>query len=280
MPEQPASSRKLPEYTKPPVSEVALSVAFEPLEGYTAAHAGLFWSEVSDRFPKVEEHPPIEIPIENDALGPAPEPKLELLTAFPRPRLWFLTDAKDEILQVQAEGFFRNWRQVTGQEEYPRYEKLAASFVQDFRKFEQFVDKTSLGSIAPTRCEVVYVNHILSGDGWSQFGEMHKVIAGCAPLRQDTFLTTPEECRYAAKFPIRDPKSGQFLGRLTCAASPAFRRSDRRPLISLILTARGKPLGVGLQGVTDFFALAHEWIVQGFTDLTTAEMHGIWGRTR
>jgi hypothetical protein len=44
------------------------------------------------------------------------------------------------------------------------------------------------------------------------------------------------------------------------------------------LTARGQPLGTGLAGVLEFLDLGREWIVTGFDELTTPEMHRLWGR--
>lgn len=78
---------------------------------------------------------------------------------------------------------------------------------------------------------------------------------------------------------MRD-QSGQFLGRLTVSAQPAVRRSDKKPLIALTLTSRGRPIGAGISGVLTFFDLGREWIVRGFTDLTADEMHRMWGRIR
>jgi hypothetical protein len=68
------------------------------------------------------------------------------------------------------------------------------------------------------------------------------------------------------------------VGRLHIAAEPAFRRSDSSPIVVLTLTARGRPLGVGLDGVLAFLDLGHEWIVRAFDSVTTSKMHRIWGR--
>lgn len=273
---EPGARRDLPDFTNPPVTEVALSVVFEPLPGYTSAHAGLFWNGISDRFTRVQEHPPLAIPEEMPERQPTEGPSVQLL-GKPEPRIWLLTDDESELIQLQGDTFVRNWRQTQPDQLYPRYEQLRSRFASEFREFTSFVERARLGALVPRRCEITYVNHILGGEGWQDFGEFYKVISGCSELRTDRFLPQPEETRLAAKYAIRDLQ-GQFLGRLTVTAEPAFRRRDMKPLIALTLTARGRSISSDFDGVLGFFDIGREWIVRGFTDLTTREMHRIWGR--
>ncbi len=48
-------------------------------------------------------------------------------------------------------------------------------------------------------------------------------------------------------------------------------RIDKRRFLSLELTARGLPSDSPEQNMEGWFASAHEWIVNGFGDLTTQE---------
>ena len=50
----------LPSYENPPVVEVALSVQFEGPQTLRTPELGLFWQGLRDRFPKLEEHPPLD----------------------------------------------------------------------------------------------------------------------------------------------------------------------------------------------------------------------------
>jgi hypothetical protein len=50
------------------------------------------------------------------------------------------------------------------------------------------------------------------------------------------------------------------------------RLKDNAPMFVFDLTARGQ-IGDG----TDFFDLGREWIVRSFKNLTTPEMHQVWG---
>ena len=55
-------------------------------------------------------------------------------------------------------------------------------------------------------------------------------------------------------------------------------RTDER-LMVLTLVSRGSASSPNLDGSLDFMDLAHEWIVRGFTSVTTMEAHKKWRRT-
>jgi len=46
----------------------------------------------------------------------------------------------------------------------------------------------------------------------------------------------------------------------------------------LELKATGPSSSTDKKAMLDWFDLAHEWIVRGFTDLTAAEAHKLWER--
>ena len=59
----------------------------------------------------------------------------------------------------------------------------------------------------------------------------------------------------------------------------AKRKVDLHPLIVLELSARGIGKDASIDHIWQWYSLAHEWIVRGFTDLTTEEMQfAHWGR--
>jgi uncharacterized protein (TIGR04255 family) len=271
------STSPLPEFERPPVAEVALSLAFEPIDGYTSAHTGRFWTRLPATFARVEEQAPYEIPDELESIVPE-QRRVQVLPNIPPPRIWLLTADANNLIQIQPDGFFRNWRRAGSGESYPRYQRLRELFKADLTHFDNFVNETFSRRIVPTRCEITYVNHIPSGDGWNNFGDIDKIVSCCASPATGAFLPQPEECTYETKFPIRNEPSGHFLGRLTVSVKPAFRREDKHPLFVMTLSARGKPLGPGLSGGLNFLDIGHEWIVRGFADLTTKAMQNIWRR--
>jgi uncharacterized protein (TIGR04255 family) len=270
----------LPNFGDPPVVEVALSVQFEPIKGLRTPQLGLLWREFQDQFPVTEEHAPLDPAIER--FGGVPRAgkaavRFQMLDAPPTPRCWFLNQTGTELIQVQSDRFIHNWRQTTGQEEYPRFPPLRKTFAAELETFRSFLQREKLGELCPNQCEVTYVNHIVSGKGWQSFGELGKVLTVFSAQYSDAFLGEPEDVRAALRYVIRDAQ-GQPIGRLHVVADPAYRASDDRPMYVMNLTARGRPQGEGIDGVLRFLDIGREWVVRGFTALTTPEMHKEWSR--
>ncbi|HKZ42650.1 MAG TPA: hypothetical protein VJ044_16925, partial [Candidatus Hodarchaeales archaeon] len=69
-------------------------------------------------------------------------------------------------------------------------------------------------------------------------------------------------------------------GRLHVAIRSGTRRQDSKPLILFELTARGIDRN-NPSRMSAWFKMAHEWIVRGFSDLTSKEVQEkIWQRTK
>src|SRR5262249_39271969 len=127
------------------------------------------------------------------------------------------------------------------------------------------------------QCEVTYVNHIEPSGVWERHGEVGKVFIMCSRLASASFLPEPEDVALRMRFIIQDQK-GRPIGRLHAVVQPAWKKSDNSPILGLHLTARGAPIGEGIEGAFAFFDIGRQWIVKGFADLTTAEMHKLWER--
>jgi len=87
------------------------------------------------------------------------------------------------------------------------------------------------------------------------------------------FLPEPEMVRLNTIFLMPDKR-----GRLHVIMQPAIRQLDGKEVLQLNLTARGRPKSSTLDDILGWFDLGHEWIVRGFTDFTTREMHTVWRR--
>src|SRR5262249_17490048 len=120
----------LPDFTVPPVTEVALGVQFAPLAAFKTVHAGLLWNRFRQEFPIVEEQAPLNVSFETfGSPSAAPELRLELLRRPPIPRFWFMNENRVELIQFQVDRFVRNWRKVGDDITYPRYEAIRARFL-------------------------------------------------------------------------------------------------------------------------------------------------------
>lgn len=263
-------------YENPPITEVVVAVAFQPLPHLTVAHLGQFWREsLAAAFPQVEERPTYEPPLETFD-GPSPaQLSLTLTQQFPPPRLWFKSADDQELLQVQRNWFACNWRKVSPEADYSHWPSRRDAFVQWFRKLEAFVSDNNLGKVSPTQCEVTYINHITPDSVWTRHGEIHRIFNHIDAV--EGFLPEPEEFGFQSRYLMR-ASDNHLMGRLHVSAQPVIDVKDGHPAIALNLTARGAPEQEGIDGVIEMADRGREWIVRAFDALTTDAMHQSWGR--
>ncbi|MEX2661109.1 MAG: TIGR04255 family protein [Vicinamibacterales bacterium] len=270
-----ASSALLPEYAAPPVEEVAVSIMFEGLERLSSAHVGRLWQKYPE-FPRTEDHPEIDLAVE---LPPDPSshefPRVEF--GKPRLRTWFLSKDGTRLIQVQRNRFAYNWRRAESGNTYPHYHVLREQFVEALAVFRDFLRTSDFPDIKPVQSELTYVNHIKDEGGWP-----HSRVADVVNVWRESatgFLPAPEDVRFAVRYVMPDSK-GAFAGRLAVTLAPAYLVNNHEEILALTMVARGRPLDSSVDGAFAFLDLGHEWIVRGFTELTTAAMHERWGRNR
>ena len=271
----------LPEFDQPPVVEVAISLQFKVLEPLRAPYLGLLWSVFrKEGYSRVEEHGELEPAFEEFEANSVPTVGIRMQTfddAPPPPRVWFLNEAHNELIQVQRDRLIVNWRAGAQSHASPRYKQIIKRFQSALAAFTEFTTSEKLGEIVPTQCEVTYVNHISSGAGWSRHGELGRVVTTWENRYSDEYLGMPEDVGFKARYRMTD-EMGKVLGRLHVMLQPAFRSLDGVPILVMNLTARGKPEPSDLQGASQLFDYEHEWIVRGFASLTTNQMHELWRR--
>jgi uncharacterized protein (TIGR04255 family) len=265
----------LPEFENPPVSEVVLSLEFLPLAGWQAAHAGLYWSQISEEYKSTEVHPPLPSQVEKfgEGLGQRQTVTIELMNPN-LTRFWFVADPGNYLIQVQRDRFIINWRKVTGNEIYPRYEhEMRPRFEREWAKFKKFVTEQNLGAIEVRQCEITYVNDIVQGEGWEAFSESLALFAHWLGRGSDGFLPPPETLSVAGSFAMPEQR-----GRLHFLSQHVYRLIDQREAVQLRLVARGKPESSANSDVLNWMDFGREWIVRGFTDLTSPKAHELWKR--
>lgn len=124
-------SQNMPNYDSPPVVEVAIGAQYRPLEGFQAAHVGLYWSTIRDKFPKLDERPPL--PHNSQDLENSIKPRQLRIEVSDRPdipRSWFIAESGSQLLQLQRDHFVLNWRKTSEDGTYPRYPNIREAFLK------------------------------------------------------------------------------------------------------------------------------------------------------
>ena len=268
-----AVKRPLPDFEDPPVIETVLGVQFAPLSAFSIPHLGLYWNRIRHDYPKSQVMPPLGAVFEEfgrHSTGPSIGREL---VSEPDVRCWFIDESTTQLIQVQKDRFIRNWRKVQHGDVYPRYEALKPRFKADWERFLRFLEEEGIGSPEVNQCEVTYINHMDMGKGWDSYGEIDKVVRLKLLSTPREFLPEPEKVNLHVRYLMPDKR-----GRLHVTFQPAIRRQDAKEIFQLEITARGRPAASSIDDILDWFDTAHEWIVRGFADLTTPEMHQVWRR--
>ncbi len=265
--------KELPDYSEPPVVEVACGVIFDPLRNLLAPHFGLLWEQFREEYPQCQEVPPLTAVSESFEQGGAQRLRVGFGTLPPLPRIWFHHKSGNGLIQLQRDRFHYNWRKVGPLDAYPHYESVIGCFKKHFEQVEAFLRDNSMPEIRPVQYEMTYVNHI---ELTSPLGAVGAVFPDFDwQGNRARFLPVPEAINWQMAFPMPSQS-----GRLHVTVSNAIRVHDKKPIINLELTARGVPRESPKDRVGEWFDIAHEWIVRGFTDLTSDNVHELWKRTR
>ena len=262
------STNSLPSYENPPVIEVACGIKFKKIKEFKAPHFGLFWDKLRKKFPSCQHAPTLGFPDPSET-----EPTFEL----PLPRIWFINKEKNGLIQLQENIFLYNWRKMQPEESYPRYDTVIKAFQNNLKMFTEFIEDEKLGSLEPIDCELTYINDIVKGEGWDTVADIHKVVPELDwRLNDSRFLPEPRNLGWKTIFALPEDK-GRFIVKLDKVA----RKIDSQPMLRLEISARGLGVDKSLDAVWAWFEIAHEWIVRGFTDITSEEIQkSIWRRIK
>ena len=259
----------LPDFENPPAVETLLGVYFSPLKGWITPYFGLFWHTIRKEYPKVQVQPPF---VSEQGL------RLELRSERSTLRLsgeipvrWLYTHGSERrLIQIQTDCFIQNWRKRDERDSYLHYAQLRPSFEQMWKRFCRFLADVKVEAPIVQECEVTYINHIDRGRGWTNFGDLSKVVSGWSGVTSGSFLPTPTFVSLNAAYPM--PGNG---GRLSVSLQPGI-RPDGKETLQLNVSGRCKPTSPTTGDLMKALDLARGWVVNGFTDLTTEQMHKIW----
>jgi uncharacterized protein (TIGR04255 family) len=269
----------LPDFDRPPVTEVVLSIQFAALPLLRSVHAGMYWNEIRKEYPNASEQAPISPQFETFGPTPTLTAGIQIQAMFPpqMTRHWFETDGGEHLVQLQQDRLLHNWRKRTPEMEYPRYEALRAKFVGDVDRLSAFFRREGVGEIRPNQCEVTYINTIISAEGKNPHENLARITPLWAGNLSEPLLPAPETTAFQTKYVLR---KGQVpYGRVYVTFTPAYRAADYSPVVQLEVTARGRPDEESIEAALALLDEERSVVVRTFTAVTTPSMHKEWGRT-
>jgi uncharacterized protein (TIGR04255 family) len=273
----------LPQWENPPLDEVAISVQFNDIPGFKAVHYGL----LAERFrifglTQYEDKAPINPSFEVFGKRVAPvQFQLQAVDAL-LPRVWYMSEDKHRLVQVQPDKFVYNWRKVEGAGDYPRFDKVVLpEFLERCQAFEVFVAEQRLPALALSQCELSYFNIIEVEEGetyhdaftrifrfWAYQNNPDALNDG-ASIEKDSVNLTLSHVLKAA--------DGSPLARIHTNVAAAERRNQR--VIRFALIFRAPWTNAVNMPLMQFFAEGREAIARLFDAMITDQMHTAWGRT-
>jgi len=258
------STGVLPSYKNPPVNEVVCGLRFDTPDKLRIPHIGFLWDKFRDDYPIIQHAPPLA-----SAIG---EILVDQAIGFPLPRVWFINKSDDQLVQFQADRFYFNWRRR--QSDYPRYDHVIKNFESVLNNIVNFFSEFELGELKPIEYELSYINHIPNGQGWNTIDDLPRIFSDFVwKQTKERFLPNPEKIAWQTDFPLPEKK-----GHLIVNLKQATRTEDKVTLLVLELKTRGIGESTNEEAIREWFDLSHDWIVRGFTDLTTPEIQKIWER--
>ena len=266
----------LPSFSNPPVTETVLSVSFRPIEDLSLVQLARFHEIVRSEFPKVEDQPPYQMPLER--FGSARD-VFTLQVPIPQaflPRFWLSSEDAASLLQLQRDWFAYNWRRPPGQEtSYTRYPNGREKFSRHLESLCSHLESESGSRPSFNQCEVTYINTILPSGVWESHADLDKVTPLWRAVEPEGSNESIEQERLAVTVGISYQDAQ--VGRLHVSFSPSNDPSGN-PTFVLNLTARGRPIGEDVAGVLAFLDLGRTSVVNNFVRFTTSELHEVWGK--
>lgn len=269
------TQKSLINYENPPVVEVVCGILFESIRNFLAPHIGLLWEKFRPEYPECREAPPLTPTIETFEREPSSRKlEFEISETPPLPRIWFVHENENGLIQVQRNRFLHNWRKIRPSDEYPRYYYVIEMFRKQLSQFKSFLQENNLGEISPLQYEMTYINHIPQGDGWDSIKDIGKLFPDFVFRRKrGRFLNEPEAINWRTSFILPNQ-----AGRFHVTIQKIIESETNRPILVLNSTVRGIGSDKSTEGMWEWFDLAHKWIVYGFADLTAKEVQKtIWG---
>ena len=243
------------EFVKEPLTEVVFGVEFNALD-FSSVHFGLYWEAIRERFP-------------NKPLDRPPIGEVELFNILPTlRRVWFESEDKKKLIQLQSNRFHYNWRRQSPDEKYPHYEDIYSKFIEEWNKFQDWWLSAEDTPLQPIRYELTYLNQIDERLGWEDQEDYQKIFSIIGHSWSELPLNT-NAFNLNLSFALPEEQ-----GSLTVRANQGINPKENSPVVILNLTASNDSADVAID---HWFEVAHKSIVDMFISLINSDTRASWG---
>lgn len=266
-------------FETPPVVETALSVQFNSLAGFTAAHAGWFWKEYVEKFgdgppnewKQITEAPKIPGQLEKfgaeDVWAP---PLVQVLHGVMSPRIQIIRGDGERMLQVQDNRLILNWRKQASA--YPTYQTLLPEFRNMLNAFESFCEEAAFGTPVYNLWEITYVDQVKKGTMWDSVRNLNRIFPALAAPPVSALHAPPSDDETISadwRFSLANRR-----GRLYLQLRQAKLQPSNEEVIQLTTTARG-PVSE-TQSWEQGMNFGHDALSETFLAITSSEAQQLW----
>ncbi len=256
----------LPKFKSPPVNEVAMGVKFEPIEGLTLAHFGIFWATLRDEFGKSEEAIPLGTPTDTPLR----------VGGGPLPRLWLVHNDEQFLIQLQPNIFYFNWRRRDDDQVYPSYDAINPLFRKYLALYFTLLSSEGLPPPVAFSCDLSYINLITEQSNDAAKGSLTNPFPDFVWRQsKERFLPRPKAVNWHSVFDLPDG-----AGDLSARVQSATRVADGSAVLRFEIKATGGEQRLTLKETENWFDIAHRAIVLSFVDMTDSDIQReVWKRT-
>jgi uncharacterized protein (TIGR04255 family) len=258
-------------FEKPPIDEVVVGRVFGSRPDLTAGHVGKFWGLVEAEFPQYRGMPPVMDPPTMLANG-----EIQILVAnHPSQRAWFVSAEQTQLLQLQHDRFYYNWRQLTDKtREYIRFEKIFAGFSKYSQILDSFVVSQLATPLKTVRLDLTYINVFKKGVDWNDTSDLR------ALFKDFDFISQFEKLgRLEQGFIKFDIELRKCPGKMALTIGSARNNETQQPVLRMELAAQC-PADQLRSSEEEWYQLAHDAIVEGFCEVTSIDaQQRLWKRT-
>lgn len=257
----------LPDFERPPLSEVVLGIQISPPDAPFSLYAGKVADLYVSDFPKIEEQAELRPYFETfGSQVPKQKQLRSSRNASPHGRLLMASQDGSRLIQFQHDRLIINWRHRGAQSIYPRFESIFHEYKLAIDRLQGLHHKLGYGDLAVDQCEVTYVNFIPL-KSYAEAGEWLNFIA---PPTFDL-----ESLRANFVEVIKDD-SGAPYARMYFDTRAMVHKANGDKAIRLMLTVRGHAKESTISAACQFIEDARENIVRRFAGLTTNSARQYW----